>query len=156
MNTTPVKETILLGRGVLNWPGSERRSDRYGLITLSARSGGYLGSGEEKDEPARIHDALRSDVCVGRVGTLVAVILETRKSGHIGDFFRGIFPSTPNVGDEFELGTGKLFYSDPGYDSGELAVGVKPEEPRDSDWMDPRQLYKCHDQTVELRFVLAS
>ena len=38
--------------------------------------------------------------------------METRESRHIGDLLYGIFPSTPNVGDRFVLGEGKLFIDD--------------------------------------------
>lgn len=145
---------ILLGRGVLNWPSSERRSDRYGLISLSPKSGGYLGANDiEPESEASEYSAIESGKYAEQKGTMLATVLETRQSGHIGDFFRGIFPVTPKVGDEIELGSGTLFYQSTEYGDG--GVGVKPDDGRDSDWMNPRNLYRCHDQTVALWFLPA-
>lgn len=141
---------IILGRGVLNWPRGERVGDRYGLVTLSPTSGGY---NDLPDKPAGSYTALDATIQAGKRGRIVAVVLKTRQSHHIGDMFRGIYPSTPKVGEEIELGTGTLFYENP-YGDAVIGVGVKPDKPRNSDWMDPRKLYRCHDQTVELRFVL--
>ncbi len=137
MTTSRAKvETIVLGRGIFNWPRTERVSDRYGLVGLY-----------EDDKAFRISEDCRKHL--GKRGRLVAVILETRQSGHIGDFFRGIFPSTPNVGDKFTLGEGTLFETVIG---GGWFYGLKPDEERESDWLDPHILYRCHDQTVELTF----
>jgi len=149
MKTSHRKTPIILGRGVLNWPRGERVCDRYGLVTLSPTSGGY---NDVPDKPAGSYVALDAATQAGKRGRIVAVVLEARESNHIGDLFRGISPSTPNVGEEIALGEGTLFYEN-AYDD-VIGVGVKPDQPRDSDWMNPRHLYRCHDQTVELRFVL--
>jgi hypothetical protein len=42
-------------------------------------------------------------------GHLVAVVLETRPSPHIGDLARAVDPAMPTVGQENTLGTGTLF-----------------------------------------------
>ena len=76
--------------------------------------------------------------------------METRQSSHIGDIFRGISPSTPQIGDSIELGEGTLFVS--ASPEGQW-VGLEPDELRNSDWLDPEALYRVHDQTVVLSFV---
>lgn len=129
---------VVLGQGVLSWPTAERQSDRYGSVTLFNNP----GSGQ-------LDCVTWNNVPEGATGTLVAHIVETRESHHIGDFFRGIFPSTPNPGERIVLGTGTLFReSRYGTDS----VGLRPADGRDDDWLDPRALYRCHDQTVRLEF----
>ena len=128
--------TTVLGEGVLNWSRAERIGDRYGAIRLAATPWGddYV---TWQDAPA------------GAEGTLCALVVATRESGHIGDPFRGIGPSTPEVGDEIALGTGTLFTED---DDGVPVIGVRPDDGRDTDWMDPWALYRCHNQTVRLEF----
>jgi hypothetical protein len=79
-------------------------------------------------------------------GSLVAEVIATRKSTHIGDLFRGIFPSTPKLGARIVLGHGALFYNG-------NQVGLKPDDGRENDWLDPHSLYQAHDQTVRLIFV---
>jgi hypothetical protein len=85
----------------------------------------------------------------GAHGTLTAEILETRQSDHVGDMFRGIGPTTPDKGEVLTLGTGALWR---GESYGAPTLGLKPDDGRDSDWLDPRALYRCHSQTVRLRF----
>src|SRR5260370_34176704 len=114
-----------LGEGVLNWSRYERISDRYGAIHLSI--GNYI---TWKDAPADTR------------GTLVAYVLATRQSRHIGDLFRGISPSTPEVGEAITLGTGTLFTQ---IDDDVPVIGVKPDDGREHDWMDPTALYRRHD-----------
>ena len=120
----------LLGVGVMSWLGSERRSDRYGSVGLFT-------------DPTGEKMPIKSDISGN--GELIAVVKETRESHHIGDFFRGLFPSTPNVGDKIILGSGDLFFEDG-------CVGLKPDDGRSHDWLDPEQLYRAHDQTIELYF----
>ncbi len=79
----------------------------------------------------------------------MAHIIETRQSQHIGDIFRGIGPSTPTAGDAITLGAGTLFTE---MDDGVPRIGVTPDDGRETDWMDPRALYRCHSQTVRLEF----
>ena len=132
MNTT----TTTLGQGVLNWSRYERIGDRYGAVHLSTTL--------DSEEYATWEDAP-----AGTRGTLIARILQTRQSRHIGDIFRGISPSTPEVGEEIALGTGTLFTE---MDDGVPRIGVMPDDGRETDWMDPRALYRCHSQTVRLEF----
>lgn len=125
-----------LGEGVLNWSRGERIGDRYGAIHLSSTPGGE-------------DYATWQDAPAGTRGTLVAHVLQTRQSSHTGDLFRGIGPSTPEAGEEITLGTGTLFTE---MDDGVPRIGVEPDDGRETDWMDPAALYRCHSQTVRLEF----
>jgi hypothetical protein len=129
----------LLGEGILNWPAMERRSDRYGYVHLSPDVIPLDFSSDE--EPSYI--PLKRYQGKGK---LIARILKTRQSQHIGDLCRGIFPTTPDVGEEICLGEGRLHYEDHN-------VGLKPLKPRHTDWLDPHMLYRCHEQTVQLVFM---
>jgi hypothetical protein len=127
---------LILGEGVLNWSRSERITDRYGAIHLAATP---------MDGPY----ATWENAPAGQQGSLTAHVTETRPSGHIGDLFRGIGPSTPEVGEAVTLGTGTLFTET---DDSVPSIGVRPDDGRETDWMDPRALYRVHNQTVRLEF----
>jgi hypothetical protein len=143
----------LIGRGGVSWPSAERRSDRYGLVGLlgvfpiDVDSALWQGVEPGTSYPTGEYLPLPLSVArlAGRRGTLVATVVETRASGHCGDLFRGIYPSTPTVGERITLGTGTLFVDDG-------CVGVRPDDGRESDWLDPRALYRAHAQTVVLTF----
>ena len=122
----------LLGTGVLNWDRTERVSNRYGSVFLLLNE--EVGCEERVD--------LKS---IKGHGQLIAKILEVRPSYHVGDLFRGIAPGGAVEGEEVVLGEGTLFYEDE-------AVGLEPKQERNSDWLDPEKLYRCHHQTVELYF----
>ena len=126
---------MIVATGLLSWPRLERISDRYGSVQI------IDGDGKS---------VLDVEGLVGKRGTLVVRILETRQSRHIGDLFRGIGPSMPEVGEEIVLGNGTVFFDDCGYYN---SVGLAPDDGRDCDWLDPKMLYRCHEQTVELQFV---
>ena len=128
----------LLGIGILSWPRFERIGDRYGSVFLM--------------------DEALTDYCnpVGLVrltegleGRLVARVIETRQSRHIGDIGRGVDPSTPDKGERIMLGEGKLFYHQ--YREWPC-VGLEPDDGREHDWLDIHALYRAHEQTVELVF----
>ena len=129
----------LIGIGELNWPKGERVTDRYGCVSLNK------GGGQDSEE--EITD-IKMDVgkFIGKKGTLTAKVISTRDSYHIGDLFRGLVPSKPEVDDGLTLGIGVLFIGE--YNS----VGLEPEDGRESDWLDPEVLYQLHCQTVELYF----
>jgi hypothetical protein len=122
-----------LGTGVLTWDGGERRSDRYGTV--------YLLDSPDSEVSVRL-----AQIKEGAHGELVVLVMETRKSRHIGDLFHGIAPRTPRVGQEITLGAGTLFYADSG------KVGLKPDDGREDQWLDMRALYDAHEQTVTLFF----
>jgi hypothetical protein len=128
----------IIGEGILGWGREERVSDRYGAISL-------FGADESE---------LRLDVksIAGKKGKLRAVVLETRQSRHIGDFFHGFRPVTPELDEVIELGIGTAFFEADETGGGDR-VGVEPEESRDYFWMNPQRLYRANDQTVRLEFV---
>jgi hypothetical protein len=135
----------LIGYGILGWLGSERRSDRYGTVSL------FDGDSNDKKLIAKpiIHlEEIKK--LVGKKGKLEVEVLHTRQSTHIGDLFRGFSPSTPKKGQRLTLGEGKLFTE---LVEGINTVGLRPDDGRDSDWLQPEQLYKAHEQTVNLYFV---
>lgn len=137
-HTADCGNATLLGTGVLTWNRSERVTDRYGTVRL----------GPAPDAESTI---TLSNTNAGCRGTLIARILATRKSTHVGDLFRNLFPITPMVGDQIKLGHGQLFFEE---DDGIQSVGVCPPDGRHSDWLEPHALYTCHHQTVELLFVV--
>jgi hypothetical protein len=147
---------VLIGEGGLNWPASERRSDRYGRVGLQ-RVGPMPATTEALAagiEPGTLYPTgdwilLSGMEAALAPGRLVAEVVETRQSGHIGDLFRGIGPSTPAVGERVVLGEGRLFFEEE--DEGWL-VGLLPADGRADDWLDPRALYRVHAQTVRLYF----
>ena len=128
----------LIGSGQLTWNRAERVTDRYGAVGLMGddlpRGKDYIALDESKEE---------------LWGRLVAVIRETRPSGHIGDICCGHGPSTPEVGDEIVLGEGTLFFEGAAWGP---SVGLSPDDDRDDNWLDPKALYRCHSQTVDLFF----
>ena len=120
----------LLGVGVVNWDRDERVSDRYGLVKLTV-------------DPSS-DDTISLKKVRGK-GKLIAKILETRQSPHIGDLAHGIKPGGSKEGEELILGTGTAFYEDG-------CIGLKPDDGRLEWWLNPKMLYKAHYQTVELYF----
>ncbi len=135
--------TIELGQGQLWWPRFERQSDRYGTV--------FLLTGPDAEDYVSFENAP-----VGQPGRLVAIVVETRRSEHCGDIARSLAPVTPTVGEEITLGAGTLF-TDTDADLGiPTAVGLAPDDNRDADWLDPRALYRCHNQTVRLELRISS
>jgi len=128
-----MSDQILIGRGVLTWNKLERISDRYGTV--------WLHQDGTEEAPVELH------IPKGR-GTLVALVIDARESDHIGDLFRHIYPVTPKTGDRLELGTGEAFAEKKGRSP--LSIGVKPDDGRKNDWLDPEKLYRCHNSLVEL------
>jgi len=126
---------VLMGKGILNWPTGERIFDRYGLVGLWSETA------------LSIKDLLSFDIepVEGIKGKLVVKVIEPRRSQHIGDFFHGFSPTTPDVGEEIILGEGSVFYEN-GF------VGLEPDEGRRTFWLKPKKLYRAHQQLVELYF----
>jgi len=140
-------QEILIGRGILTWDGKERRSDRYGFVYLLSKGNSFSQKGEWELAPMALR---HSDI--GTRCTLRALVTATRQSRHIGDLFHGVFPKTPSVGEVITLGTG-LLSAEPGPDGG-IQVGLRPfDDDRTTMWLDIKALYRCHEQTVELRYV---
>ena len=137
--------TIELGTGILTWVGAERRTDRYGSIFLMEDGQTSLTPGDPTIKINRKAAALFDGV----KGTLVATVIEKRQSTHIGDFFRGFFPETPEAGERITLGTGTGFIET---ERAKYAIGVRPDDSRPHDWLDPKALYRAHEQLVSLTF----
>ena len=132
--------SILIGRGKLTWMKSERVSDRYGAVWLMDNDSDSLSPGPDKPQPMWFPPP-------DQRGQLIAHVIDAYESTHIGDSFRGIAPTTPTTGDIFILGTGRA--------SKETVLNINtflitPTKPRDSDWLNPRALYNCHESIVEL------
>lgn len=127
--------------GIFTWTGRERRTNRYGSIFLATSTcDGAVRS------PVTVN-AVELSRLLGRRVSIRVTVLETRKSAHLGDLARQIFPTTPMIGEVVDLGTGTLFIESEG---DYLSFGLKPDDDRHSDWFDPAKLYRLHDQTVEL------
>lgn len=123
----------LIGMGKLNWRRHERVGDRYGSICLMHEEG------EGTFDLPKFQG----------YGKLIAEIITNRESMHIGDMFHGFFPTKPEIGEIIELGEGTIFYDRDEY--GDM-VGLKPKDDRDTLWLNPKALYRCHEQTVDLYF----
>lgn len=142
-----MSEPIHLGTGVLTWYPQERRSDRYGAVWLM--QDGYTSLSRREPEPTL--DVAAAASAVGMTGRLTATVIEPRTSTHIGDLFRHIFPITPARWEEIDFGEGELFL-DAGGDFGP-AVGLRPDDGRSADWLNPYSLYRAHEQLIRLRFI---
>jgi len=128
-------------QGIFSWPRSERVSDRYGAIGM------YETNYNEDATAAVVLDKVALRQLRGKRVHIAARVLEARESGHIGDLFRGIFPSQPAVGEVIDLGVGEFFTDTV---DGQFVFGLEPDDDRVIDWFDPEKLYRLHDQTVEL------
>lgn len=136
-----------LGKGILSWPNKERVGDRYGLVGLWTQPDiPRPKTGKEMYHYSKLQRNVKLiRIKEGKYGRLIVIVLKTQRSLHIGDLYRGFFPSTPEVAEIIVLGKGYVFYE-------EDCVGLEPKEPRQKDWLDPRKLYRAHDQYVELFF----
>lgn len=124
-----------LGAGFLGWMADERRTDRYGTVTLR----------ETVDDRGRPIGLQVPDSLVGRPGTLIAVELNAappRGFASIRDALDGF------GADEIVLGVGTLFVD--AYRDGTQAVGVHPADRRKTPWLDPNALSRCHHKAVAL------
>jgi hypothetical protein len=135
---------IKLAHGVFTWSGSERRSDRYGSFNLLAEP----FDGKEVTKPT--YDTEVAKKLEDKRVRIFVRVLATRKSNHIGDLFLGILPSTPEVGEEVDLGVGILHTEPCEYDHKVTSTSLEPGDGRDTFWFDPRKLYRLHDQTVDI------
>jgi hypothetical protein len=123
------------------WSSTERTTGRYGYVGMYSHN---------VSQTISVSPYLDTDQCgplLGKRVRLTAKVLEARNSGHDGDRFLKIKPSTPDRGEEIELGVG-VFSQIEAF--GQTAVGLEPNDGREFNWIDPRVLYRLHDQTVEL------
>lgn len=140
---TNVNEPHHVGFGILTWDGQERRSDRYGSVHLVDADYDQTVKGATWFDP---------DVIAAMVGKRVHMtcrVIRSRPSGHVGDLFHGIVPTTPDVGEVVDLGVGVLDVDVVDWDVNPGFV-LRPNDGRAKLWMDPRRLYRLHDQTVAL------
>lgn len=144
----------VIGQGTLSWHRYERVSNRYGAVYIGKRKEGLC----DHDDSWGV---VPVDLSVeGKKGTLVAFVLSTRQSGHIGDIALGITPTTPTVGERIILGTGTFFRvtderSGSPFTEGAAheQFGLQPDDEREDLWLDVKALYRCHDQEVRLEFL---
>lgn len=132
----------LIGRGRLTWDRAERQSDRYGAIYL-------LSEGDSNTPHPTLYAPL--DIPPDLEGShvhLIAKVIETRESTHIGDLFHGVFPRTPRVGEIISFGDGIIRRGT--NCEGSDTVVLIPVKMRDHFWMSIRALYDAHEQTVDL------
>lgn len=129
--------------GFFSWDGHERRSSRYGSF------GVYPANYEQtvKVNPYVNLEALKE--LEGKRVKVTVMVLCDYESGHIGDLFLKIFPSRPKVGEVVDLGVGT-------FNLIETEFGPKfqlaPNDGREEFWMDPKKLYRLHDQVVSVSF----
>ncbi len=128
--------------GIFTWDSQERRSNRYGSILVA-------NTNYNQDAPtASGCDVERLDKLRHKRVRITCEVVAIRASGHAGDRFLGIMPTTPNVGEVIELGVGTLDCQD-GFD-GSPEISLRPNDGRKQFWIDPRILYRLHDQTVRV------
>ena len=131
-----------LGSGIFCWMAQERRSGRYGSFFLC----------DENYEGDVHHDVVVDTKAVGALDgkrvRLTAKVIQSRQSGHVGDNFLKIKPVRPQDSELIEIGVG-LFWIDT-TPKGDTQMGLKPSDDRKDLWIDPRILYRLHDQTVEI------
>lgn len=136
----------LFGAGIVTWDSEERKSKRYGHFYLSNKD--Y----KEKETFPNWLDTENLVALDGSKVTIYCKVLESRKSGHIGDLFLSyggnfVRPKQPQVNDLINVGTGYLHLETA---KEGLVFGLKPDDGREQLWIDPLKLYEIHDQTVEL------
>lgn len=95
-----MRNATLIGKGHLTWNADERRTDRYGSVRLA---------NEEDKEPHDILIDQQHHALEGVYGKLVAKVTKPVKSPHMGDMFRGLTPSTPDLNEEVTFGEGYFF-----------------------------------------------
>lgn len=125
------------GYGIFMWNSPERRSNRYGYFFLAADT--YSGS------VTVVPDLDDLAPLVGKRVEISCRVLDDRDSGHTGDIALGITPSRPGLFEVIELGVGVLDFK-----SESKEIGLRPGDGRSEFWIDPRILYRLHDQTVTL------
>lgn len=132
----------LIGTGIFGWCSSERHSQRYGSVHLADAP--YEGAARAEV----YYDEATLARWQGERVRLTARVTESRPSAHAGDLALNIAPRQPAAGGEIDLGVGRLQVKT-GYD-GMPDIVLAPGDSREHFWIDPRQLYRLHDQTVEI------
>lgn len=139
-----MSERIKLGCGIFMWNAAERRTQQYGYFFLCDKP---------YNESIIVDVEYNSQAMVDLRGDkvkLTAVVLETRASGHAGDLYIDILPTTPSVGEEIVLGVGRFDINYNPFPPPTYEMCLFPSDGRSTYWLDPKVLYRLHDQTVEL------
>ena len=147
MQIVLAEKSTTIGFGIFIWESEERRSNRYGTFNLVDQDYNNTVTVENKLDEAVIAKLKNKRV------KLIATVIENRASGHIGDMFLKVYPSMPELNERIVLGVGKFFSEK---NACGLAIGLKPKDKRSELWLDPRVLYRLHDQTVEISYELTS
>ena len=131
------------GTGIFSWDGHERRSSRYGSF------GVYPANYEQtvKVIPYFNLEALKE--LEGKRVKVTVTVLCDYESGHIGDLFLKTFPSRPKVGEVVDLGVGTFNLIETEFGPN---FQLTPNDGREEFWMDPKKLYRLHDQVVSVSF----
>lgn len=132
-----------IAHGIFTWCSDERRSDRYGAFLLGDSP--YAGP----DRVTPTYDLASAAALVGKRVRITVKVVESRKSGHVGDLFLDIKPSQPEVGEVIDLGVGILGQEAVSWTPSPTIL-LKPNDGRERFWIDPRKLYRLHDQTVDV------
>jgi len=127
---------LVLGEGVLTWPPEERLLGRWGSVGLD------LGDGQYATFP---------NVPIGALARMTATVLQVRGALLRSDPVRQLAPTTPEAGEEINLGIGCVFQPDLA-GRGKVAVGLAPlaEYWRANEWLSPTALYRAHNHLVRL------
>lgn len=133
-----------IAHGVFMWGADERRSDRYGAFLLCPAT----FRNEIVAKPTFDRE-LAKDLKGKRVRIKVKVV-KSRESGHAGDLHLGIKPSRPEKGEEIDLGVGTFDSETVSWEPLCPTILLRPGDDRDRFWLDPRKLYRLHDQTVDV------
>jgi hypothetical protein len=134
----------LLGMGIFSWETFERRSNRYGSFCLSANN-------YECNVTCQNYISLNvAREYIGKKVKLIAKVIASRNSGHIGDLALKIFPTRPNVGDLIEIGVGEFILESIPIGMKDCSISILPNDGRKIFLIDPRKFYMLHDQTVEI------
>jgi hypothetical protein len=183
--TGPEGQVVILGSGILGSTSFERHTDRYGAVHLTVLDSipGELAPARTVPVPgndlaARILQDLavvntdfaasaaaasaasRTDRVVafdhaplGAPGTLVAhvIALTDDYDWSLG----GLYPEMrlPKPGERVVLGSGTLFTEEYGEAP---VIGVRPDDGRETEWMDRNAISRCRDHLVRLAFEMPS
>jgi hypothetical protein len=175
---------VVLGSGILGHTSFERHTDRYGAVHLTVLDSipGELAPARTVPVPgnnlaARImedlaeinaHDAASAAAAraapaprptdrvvafdhppLGATGTLVAHVIATTDDYDWGDSAPEL--RLPKPGERVVLGSGTLFTEE--Y-MGAPVIGVRPNDGRETEWMDRNAISRCKDHLVRLEFEL--
>ena len=127
---------LVLGEGVLIWPPEELQLGRWGSVGLNLGNGNF---------------AVFEDMPIGALARLSVTVLQVRSARLRPDPVRHLAPTTPEEGEEIDLGIGCLFQPDL-LGRGKVAVGLAPlaEFWRANEWLSPTALYRAHNHYVRL------